>query len=57
VATAADARELLDLGIEFGGIFLQFGDVRIAAACQVEPEVSSERSMSMTSVQPSLVRW
>ena len=27
------------------------------AACQVEPEVSSERSMSITSLQPSRVRW
>ena len=26
------------------------------AACQVEPEVSSERSISTTSFQPSLVR-
>ena len=27
------------------------------AACHVLPEVSSERSMSITSDQPSLVRW
>ena len=27
------------------------------AACQVEPEVSSERSISTTSLQPYLVRW
>src|SRR4029077_375622 len=30
---------------------------QLPAACQVEPEVSSSRSSSTTSVQPSLVRW
>jgi hypothetical protein len=27
------------------------------AACQLEPEVSSERSSSTTSFQPNLARW
>jgi hypothetical protein len=30
---------------------------QLPAACQVEPEVSSSRSTSTTSSQPSFTRW
>jgi len=63
VQAARLAGDLFQLLVEIDGVLLRPSDVGIAVegvhaagACQVEPQVSSPRSISSTSFQPALVR-